>query len=237
MKLIPYLRVSTDGQADNGTGLDVQLDGIRKWAKTNGHTLTKPCREEGVSGAKDLDARPALLEAMLALKARNAAGIVVYRLDRLARDLILQEQLLSEVRRLGGDLFSTSEAENGVLVYDEGDPSRALIRHVLGAVAQYERSMIVLRLRSARELKARKGGYAGYGPPPFGQRSRGGELVVDAQEQQAIDRIVSLRSEGASLPQIAQTLAEEGITSKRGGAWYPTSIQRVLARQEANTPV
>jgi DNA invertase Pin-like site-specific DNA recombinase len=234
VKLIPYPRVSTDRQADDGTGLELQLDTIRQWAKANGHTLTKPLREEGVSGTKELEHRPALVEAMEMLKAGKADGIVVYRLDRLARDLILQEQLLREIRRMGADVYTTSTAEAGYLADDPNDPARRLIRQVLGAVGEYERSMIALRLRSARERKALNGGYAGFGSPAFGYRSEAGELVRADDEQRAIKRITALRAAGASLPAIAEALAAEGITSKRGGRWHPTTIARVLQRSEGS---
>jgi DNA invertase Pin-like site-specific DNA recombinase len=69
-------------------------------------------------------------------------GVVVYRLDRLARDLIVQETLLAEVWRMGREVFSTSAAEQGYLADDPHAPSRKLIRQVLGAVNEYERSMI-----------------------------------------------------------------------------------------------
>jgi DNA invertase Pin-like site-specific DNA recombinase len=62
---------------------------------------------------------------------------VVYRLDRLARDLVLQEQLLAEVWR-SGELFSTAGGEAN-LHGDPEDPSRRLLRQVLGAVSEYER--------------------------------------------------------------------------------------------------
>lgn len=68
-------------------------------------------------------------------------GIFVYRLARLARDLVLQEQLLAEVSRAGGQVFSTSGAEQHYLVDDSDAPSRRLIRQILGAVSEYERSM------------------------------------------------------------------------------------------------
>ena len=230
MKLIPYTRVSTDRQADEGTGLDVQLDAIRLWAKANGHTLTKPYVDQGVSGAKELEHRPRLMDAMQTLKARKAAGIVVYRLDRLARDLIVQESLLAEFRRLGAQAFTTSAAEAGYLADDPTDPSRKLIRQVLGAVAEYERAMTALRLRAARDRKQARGEYAGFGSPALGTRSVGGQLVPDDDELQVIARIFALRAEGASLPQIVRVLTDEGLRPKRGGTWHPTTVSRVLNR-------
>jgi DNA invertase Pin-like site-specific DNA recombinase len=88
MRLVAYLRVSTNGQAEEGQGLDVQRDTIKRWAQANGHRIVKTLTDPAVSGASELEGRPSLLEAMALLRERTAKGIVVYRLDRLARDLV-----------------------------------------------------------------------------------------------------------------------------------------------------
>ncbi len=193
-------------------------------------------RDEGISGSNGLDTRRGLFDALEAIRRGQVGGLVVYRLDRLARDLVIQEQLLADVWRLGGEVHSTSQGEAGVLTDDPNDPSRQLIRQVLGAVAQYERAMIRLRMRSGRERKAEKGGYAGFGSPAFGQRAAGGELVSDDNEQAVITRIRELRREKdehgkpLSLRGIAQRLTEDGIKPKRGGDWHPQSLARIIAR-------
>jgi DNA invertase Pin-like site-specific DNA recombinase len=90
LRVVGYLRVSTDKQAEEGLGLDVQEQAIRTWAKSTGHRVVAWFRDEGVSGSNGLDARDGLAEALDALRTRAAGGLVVYRLDRLARDLVLQ---------------------------------------------------------------------------------------------------------------------------------------------------
>jgi DNA invertase Pin-like site-specific DNA recombinase len=186
--------------------------------------------DEGVSGSNGLDSRRALPEALSALRERRATGLVVYRLDRLARDLIVQETLLAEVRRLGCEVFSTSGGEAAYLVDDPDDPSRRLIRQVLGAVSEYERSMISLRLRSGRRRKAAEGGYA-FGSPPMGYRSVDGVLIENAEEQATLARIEQLRAEGRSVRQIAQALNDESRPTKRGAdRWHPTTVARILRR-------
>lgn len=136
MKLTAYRRVSTDKQAEEGLGLDVQEHAIRVWAKAQGHKVAVWATDAGVSGSNGLDSRHGLPDALEAIRDGRAQGLVVYRLDRLARDLIIQETLLAEVRRKGGQLFSTSAAESGYLADDPDDPSRKLIRQVLGAVVR-----------------------------------------------------------------------------------------------------
>lgn len=79
------------------------------------------CRDEGLSGSNGLDSQVALGEAFGLLKDGQADGLVVYRLDRLARDLIIQETLLLELRRLGAEVFTTSAAEQGYLSDDPQD--------------------------------------------------------------------------------------------------------------------
>ena len=135
MRIVGYVRVSTATQAEDGLGLDVQKAALRAWCKANGHRLTSILSDEGVSGAKELEDRPGLADALDMIRSGKAQGIVVPRLDRLARDLIVQETILAEVRRIGGEVFSTSPAEASYLTDDPDDPSRKLIRQVLGAVS------------------------------------------------------------------------------------------------------
>lgn len=229
MKVIAYLRVSTDRQAEQGLGLDVQREAIRKWAKEHKHQIALWTADEGVSGSNGLDTREGLLDALEALKEHRARALVVYRLDRLARDLIVQETLLAELRRVGAEAFSTSPSESNYLTDDAADPSRKLIRQVLGAVAEYERAMVSLRLRSGRRRKAEKGGYA-FGSPPLGYRAEQRELVPVEGEQLALARIAELHNEGLSLRGIAERLTLEKLTPKRGGEWHPETLRRIVGK-------
>lgn len=234
MRLLAYTRVSTDRQAEEGFGLEVQEQSVRRWARAQGHRLVRVVREEGVSGT--LADRPGLAEMFAALKAGESAGVVVPRLDRLARDLIVQESLLAEIWRGGWQVHSALASEAHYLTRDgDDDPSRTLIRHVLGAVAQHERSTIKLRLAAGRRRKGDTGGYA-YGAPPLGFRAEGGALVPDEREALVLARMRELRDAGASLREIGVTLTAEGHHPKRGSVWHPASIARVLNR-EAGRPV
>jgi DNA invertase Pin-like site-specific DNA recombinase len=109
---------------------------------------------------------------------------------------------------------------------------RTFVRQVLGAVSQLERGLIARRLRRGRTHKAEAGGYA-YGAPPLGFRAEGGELVPDPGEQKAVKLIIQLKNEGASLRNIAVRLTAEGLEPKRGGAWHPMKVKRVVDRAGA----
>ena len=156
---------------------------------------------------------------------------MVARLDRLARDLIVQETILAEVRRIGGEVFSTSPAEASYLTDDPDDPSRKLIRQVLGAVSEYERSMVTLRLRNGRRRKAQMGGYAS-GAPAFGFEARDGDLI-ESQDEQRHNR-AHRRASGCRCVtswRSAPRWNQRATRTKRGGTrWTPMGVKRVLDR-------
>ena len=111
MKLVAYVRVSTDRQAEEGYGLDVQRDAIAGWAKREHHTVVAWCADEGVSGSNGIESRVGLLDVLDAIKTGRAQGVVVYRLDRLARSLTIQEGTLAKVWSLGGTVCAVDLGE------------------------------------------------------------------------------------------------------------------------------
>src|SRR5579862_2304378 len=160
-KAFAYLRVSGKGQVE-GDGFTRQLEAIRQYAKANDIRIVRVFREEGVSGTKELENRPAFVEMMTALHSNGTKLVLVERLDRLARDLMIQETIIGDLRKNGFELISVAEPD---LLQD--DPSRKLMRQIFGAIAEYEKTMIVLKLRGARvRTKAKEGRCEG--AKPFG---------------------------------------------------------------------
>lgn len=213
-KAFAYLRVSGRGQVE-GDGFPRQLAAIKKYTAANDIKLVRVFKEQGVSGTKDLDNRPALQELMIALHSNGVKTVLIEKLDRLARDLMIQETIIGDLRKHGFEIISVAEPD---LCSD--DPSRKLVRQVFGAIAEYERAMIVLKLRGARERMRVKEGRC-EGRKPYGFYP--GESAV-------IDRIKGLREQGLAVDTIATTLNGDGVKPRQGQQWYPTSVARVLAR-------
>jgi DNA invertase Pin-like site-specific DNA recombinase len=230
LSFVGYRRVSTTGQID-GYGLPAQLTDLKAYAKRGGHRLTVET-DEAKSGTLPADERPGLVAALKAIAEGKADALLLPGdLDRLARELTVQEAILGQVWRAGGRVFSTTRGE--ILADDPDDPMRTAIRQVMGVFAQLDRALIIKRLRNGRKAKAEAGGYAGYGSPAYGQLSDGGELVTATAEDDAIALMRSLRDEGKSVRQITALLNDAGVPSKRGGVWYPQTVARVLARAES----
>ncbi len=207
-----YLRVSSRGQLD-GDGFTRQLAAIKKHAAASGIKIVRIFREEGVSGTRDLENRPALQDLLVALHSNGTKVVLVEKLDRLARDLMIQESIIADMKRSGFEIVSVAEPD---LCSD--DPSRTLMRQMLGAFAQYERAMIVQKLRGARQrIRARTGRCEGrkrYGTRP-------GESGV-------VRRILELRQQGLAVDTIAERLNADAVKPRAGQKWYATSVYRVL---------
>ena len=216
-KAYAYLRVSGRGQI-RGDGFPRQLKAIREYAQKNGIRLVKVFREEGVSGSKDLANRPALSELLRALHSNGVKLVLVEKLDRLARDLMVQETIIGDLRKYGFELVSVHEPD---LLQD--DPTRVLMRQMMGALAQYEKSTIVAKLRGARERKRARTGRC-EGRKPFGRTQA---------ERSAIERMRALRTEGMGFDRIARTLNEEGVPTRGRGRWHGWSVNQILSRQSA----
>lgn len=230
MRLAGYIRVSSTEQVEHGQGLDIQQQAIRKWAKTQGHKLTKIYADEGISGTADIEEREGLADALASIRYNGSEGLVITSIDRLARNLTVQEVALAEVWDSNGRVFTVDSGE--VLSDDPDDPTRTAVRQILGAVAQMEAAMIARRLRKGKEHKRAAGGFAG-GQVPYGFRSEGGNLVPDPKEREVIDSMIELRAKGNSYQAIAEHLNAAGIPSKRGGKWYAQTVSYAMTTATA----
>lgn len=217
---VAYLRVSTDEQH---LGPVAQREAIEAWAKVRRVRVAEWCEDKGVSGGAELDKRPALMEALAALREQGAGLLVVAKRDRLARDVMkaaMAEQLAAEA---GARVVSADGVGEGA------EPEDALLRTIVDAFAQYERARIRARVVAAMRVKKQRGEFLG--EAPIGTRRDGALLAINESEAEAVERIGALRAEGLSIRAIAAHLNRDG-PSPRGRRWYPTTVARVLARIE-----
>jgi DNA invertase Pin-like site-specific DNA recombinase len=214
-KAFGYLRVSGKGQVD-GDGFTRQLAAIKAYAAQHDIRIVKVFREEGVCGATDLENRPALLAMLEALAADGVKLVAIEKLDRLARDLMVQETIIADLRKRGFELLSVMEPD-----LLQNDPTRILMRQVFGAIAQYEKAMIVAKLRGARQrMKAKTGRREGR--KPFGHYD--GEPAI-------LGRMVTLRQTDMGFDRIAEALNAEGLKPRTGERWWGRTVNNILSAQ------
>jgi site-specific DNA recombinase len=225
LRALGYLRVSTDEQVQ-GNGLAVQEQAIKRYCRDNSIKLVGIESDEGVSGSNGLDNRLGLATALARVEAGEADCLVIYRLDRLARDFVLQELLVNRLRERGTPIRSVMEPD---IETDTDDPVKVLVRQVLGSIGQYERALIRGRMQAGKMIKAARGGYIG-GQPGYGTRAHGAALVDQPDEADVVQTVLSMRQQGASYREICAALTTAGLTPRRATTWHPTVVRSIVQR-------
>lgn len=144
MRAAIYSRVSTGEQDPTN-----QLFELRRYCEARGWTIAREFVDHGVSGAKE--SRPALDEMLRAAKRRRVDGVVVWKLDRLGRNLRHLILTLDELACLGVAFVSLGEG------IDTATAAGRLQLHILGAIAEFERGRIAERVRIGLERARREG--------------------------------------------------------------------------------
>src|SRR2546428_3098106 len=223
MRAALYCRVSTEEQAEK-YGLASQLSELRVYVKRKGYTVPEGAEflDDGYSGA-DLE-RPALSRLREAIRARAFQVVMIHDTDRLSRKLSHQLLLIEEFERAGVEVeFLT--------VSKDASPEGRLLLQVKGVIAEYEREKIRERTSRGRREKARRG-LVVTGPYPYGYRADAanpGRVVVQDDEAHVVRMMYGwLANEHRSIRTITIELRRLGIAPRRGRAWAPSSVRKIL---------
>jgi DNA invertase Pin-like site-specific DNA recombinase len=200
----------------DGQGFDRQLDAIQKYAAIHGIQIVNVYRDEGITGKSELDGRPALQALILDLLANGTRLVLVEKLDRLARALMVQEAILQDLGRRGITLISVSEPD---LCTD--DPTRTMIRQILGSFFEYERKMIVSKLADARRRTKEQNGKC-EGRKAFGERE---------DERPVLELILQMHRNGVAPYQIALWLNNAGHKTRYGQPWHGATVAKIVKRE------
>jgi len=224
MKAIGYVRVSTQGQAEDGVSLGAQEAKVRAWADLNGADVVI-FRDEGVSG-KRADNRPGLVAALDAVGKGDA--LVCYSLSRLSRSTKDTLTIADALAKKEADLVSLSER------IDTTTAAGKMVFRLLAVLSEFERDQISDRTRFALAHKRSLGEKTG-GSVPYGYRVRKGKLYPIPAEQKAVRMIRDLRVEGLSLRDICSRLTAAGIARKHGiKTWHPQSVANILRGRQTS---
>ncbi len=208
LKIVGYVRVSTDEQAQEGVSLQAQVNQITCFAESQGWELGTVYQDD--HGGSTLD-RPGLRQLLRDVKAGSVGTILVCRVDRLTRKQKDLWYLLEDVFEDNSVGFkSISEP------FDTTTPQGKAFLGMIGVFSQLERDTIAERTRVALAQKRRQGEHVGR--IPFGYAiAENGRLQKDSRQQQAIAKIKRLRRQGKSIREIAGRLGISSATVCRLG--------------------
>jgi DNA invertase Pin-like site-specific DNA recombinase len=151
MRVALYCRVSTAHQSS-----DNQLQELERVASTRGWNVVRTFRDDGISGAKGREERPALDALLKAASRREIDLIAVWSIDRLGRSLQNLVTVVNDLQALGVGLFIYQQQ------LDTTTPSGKLCFSMFGAFAEFERNLIRDRVRVGLECN----------DPPFSAQVR-----------------------------------------------------------------
>jgi DNA invertase Pin-like site-specific DNA recombinase len=209
MRVVAYTRVSTREQAEDGHGLDAQRHEITRTASARGWTIVAWTEDAGVSGGH-LDRRAGWSRAIDLAESGAVDGIVATKIDRVSRSVA---DFASLVARAKDQRWNLVVLDIGL---DLSTPTGEFVATIMCAAAQLERRMIGQRTKDG--LAAAKAKGVQLGRPP--------EVTDDVAQ-----RVIELRSTGATLAEIADRLTDDGVPTARGGdRWWPSTVRAVLAR-------
>lgn len=140
-----YARVSTDGQST-----DNQIEELRRVAAAAGWEVTHVFLDQGISGSKGRDKRPGLDKLLKAVTARQVDMVAAWSVDRLGRSLPHLLDVMGELHATGVGLYLHQQR------VDTTTPAGRALFQMMGVFAEFERAMIVERVKAglSRAVKA-----------------------------------------------------------------------------------
>jgi DNA invertase Pin-like site-specific DNA recombinase len=223
-----YLRTSSAAnigeEKDSGRR---QLQTIETYTKRAGISLAGTFNDEAVKGTDPIDTRPGFAAMLEALEANGTKTIIVETANRFARDLMVQEVGFAMLKARGINLIAADSPSS----FLDDTPTARLIRQVLGAVSEFEKAMLVAKLKGARDRKRRATGAKVEGRKSIAERTMERDGIDGAAIVALARSIARARPKGGkrSLREISAELAAAGHTTKSGKPYAATAVKFMLS--------
>ncbi|TIM27250.1 MAG: recombinase family protein [Mesorhizobium sp.] len=222
IKAVAYLRTSS--AANVGSDKDSerrQREAIEAFARSAGYEIVESYYDAAVSGADAVTTRPGFSAMLERLLSNGVRTILVETASRFARDLIVQETGHEMLKARGIELIAVDSPDSFVA----DTPTARLIRQVLGAVSEFEKAMLVEKLRGARERKRRETGRKVGGRRNYSEIDGGLAMIALAKKLHRYP----VNGRQRTLGDVAKALAGAGYLSSAGTQYTPTAVSRMLA--------
>jgi DNA invertase Pin-like site-specific DNA recombinase len=212
---VTYYRTSsaTNVGADKDS-LPRQQDAVQAYAAANGIEVVREFYDAAVSGADPVMSRPGFADMLAYMLGNGARTVLVENASRFARDLAVQIAGHDLLKGHGITLVPV-DAPNHFL--DE-TPTATMVRSILGAVSQFEKEALVMKLRKARERKRRDTGRCEGNP------------AWKPVPQTTVKAARDAHGRGLTLRAVSAELAAAGFVSPSGKAYGAQSVKRMVTR-------
>jgi DNA invertase Pin-like site-specific DNA recombinase len=217
---VAYCRTSSAANVGpDKDSLARQRAAVAAYAKARGLEVVREFHDAAVSGADPIDRRPGFVEMLAYLHADDARVILVETASRFARDLAVQLTGHDLLKARGIELVPVDAPDH----FADDTPTARMVRQILGAVAEFEKASLVLKLRGARDRRS-----AALGRRVEGRKGYRDTAPALVREAKRLARKNPRTGEKRSLRRIADELAGLGFLNGKGRPFAAAQVARLL---------
>ncbi len=215
-----YARFSSHAQ--NEQSIEGQLKECRAFAEHNNLRITHEYIDRALTGTTDK--RPEFLQMIEDSKRKGFQYVLVYQLDRFARNRYDSATYKAKLKKNGVRVLSAKEN-----ITD--DASGILIEGVLESMAEYYSAELSQKIKRGISISASKCKYFG-GSVPLGYKvDEAKNFVIDEDTAPLVKKIFEMLVSGKTYAEIVRYLNERGVTTSRGGKWNKSSFHRIFSNR------
>jgi DNA invertase Pin-like site-specific DNA recombinase len=220
---VAYLRTSSRTNID-GDSAPRQRQAVEEYAKRHGYKIVREFHDAAVSGTDPIDTRPGFQELLEYLAGNGAKVILIENASRFARDLAVQLAGHKLLQDLGYELIPVDAPNH----FTDDTPTAAMVRQILGAVAEFEKAQLVAKLRGARDRASKAKGRRVEGNHGYRTTDAGRDLIKEAKR---LARKSPKTGRARSLREIAAELAKLGHVTAKGQPFSASQVQRLIGAE------
>lgn len=224
MRGVIYARYSSDSQQE--TSIEGQLEVNYKYAKDHNIIIVKEYIDRAITGRTDR--RPAFLQMIEDARSKNFDCVIVYALDRFARDPAMHTVYELQLNKYNVSLLSATQE-----LINKATPESILVKEFFKGLAGYYSANLSQAVSRGISIQKRKCKYTG-GLVPLGYTINADkDYVIDPTTSRYVDSIFELYLSGSSLTDIIKYLNDNNVlTSNKKPFTSPQSIVHILRNEK-----
>ena len=221
MNIVFYGRYSDSGQSEQS--IEGQRKSCYEFAGRNGYRIISEYIDRATTGT-EADNRPEFQRMIADSAKRQFHGILVYQLDRFARNRYDSATYKARLKKNGVKVLSARENISD-------DASGVLMESVLEGMAEYFSAELSQKVIRGMTLTAEKCEFTGSGVP-LGYKIVDKKFAVNEDEAQIVKRIFEMYLTGKTMADIIRYLNASGVKTSQGNPYNKNSIRRVLSNRK-----
>ena len=219
MNIVIYARFSSHNQSEQS--IEGQLQVCHEYAKANGYSVINEYIDRAISGTTD--DRPSFQQMIKDAQKRQFQFILVYQLDRFARNRYDSATYKATLKKSGVRVISARENISD-------DASGVLMEAVLEGMAEYYSVELSQKIRRGMALNAEKGLVIG-GQICLGYHVVDKRFIIDSAEADIVRKIFEMYLNRRTMAEIIRYLNDHQVKTSQGNLYNKSSIRRILTNK------